>query len=62
MSLLGWLAFVSWLVPLAARGAEIAPGDLLMSCAYWGITRIEPATGEQKPLGVGNFGSSPTTA
>jgi streptogramin lyase len=50
------------LAPAAADAAPIAPGDLLMTCPYWGVTRIDPATGEQKPLGVGNsLGMSPLT-
>jgi len=53
------LALIAIAVSTATDAAEIAPGDLLMPCAYWGVTRIEPATGEQKPLGVGNSGSSP---
>jgi streptogramin lyase len=40
-----------------SQAAAIAPGDLLMPCAYWGITRIDPVTGEQKPIGVGNSGA-----
>jgi streptogramin lyase len=50
------------LVPAAVSAAPVAPGDLLMTCPYWGVTRIDPATGEQKPLGVGNsLGMSPLT-
>ena len=41
--------------PASAR--EIAPGDLLMPCAVWGVTRIEPDTGEQKPLGINGNGA-----
>ena len=40
-----------------AFAASLAPGDLLISCAYWGVTRIEAATGEQHPIGIGNGGS-----
>ena len=45
------------LVPAPARAREIAPGDLLMPCAVWGVTRIEPDTGEQKPLGINGNGA-----
>jgi streptogramin lyase len=50
------------LVPAAVSAAPVAPGDLLLTCPYWGVTRIDPGTGEQKPLGVGNsLGMSPLT-
>jgi streptogramin lyase len=45
------------LVPAPARAREIAPGDLLLPCAGWGVTRIEPDTGEQKPLGINGNGA-----
>jgi streptogramin lyase len=45
------------LVPAPTRAREIAPGDLLMPCAVWGVTRIEPDTGEQKPLGINGNGA-----
>lgn len=45
-----------------AFAAPLAPGDLLISCAYWGVTRIEAATGEQHPIGVGNGGGWSTVA
>lgn len=45
-----------------AQAAPIAPGDLLMACEYWGITRIEPESGEQHPLGVGSGASYATLA
>lgn len=37
-----------------ARAAELFGGELLLSCAGWDLTEIEPDTGEQKPLGVGS--------
>ncbi|RIL05024.1 MAG: hypothetical protein DCC71_11895 [Proteobacteria bacterium] len=46
----------------AAPAAPLAPGDLLMSCAYWGITRIEATTGEQHPIGIDNGGGYSTLA
>lgn len=57
------LAPLCALVPaMHAAAAPLAPGDLLMSCSYWGVTRIEPATGEQHPLGVGSGGAYATLA
>jgi streptogramin lyase len=52
----GLCLIVALASPVSARAAGIAPGDLLMTCPYWGITRIDPATGEQRPLGVGVSG------
>jgi len=56
------LASIATLAAAAAGAAPLAPGDLLISCAYWGVTRIEPATGEQHPLGVGRGASYDTIA
>jgi hypothetical protein len=56
-----WISLIgSLLLVLAAHSANAEPlavGDLLMSCEYWGVTRIEPATGEQHPIGVGTGGT-----
>lgn len=56
------VAITASAIASAAHAAPLAPGDLLMSCAYWGITRIEAATGEQHPLGIGNGGGYATLA
>lgn len=55
--LLPIVAALATLVPASARAREIASGDLLLPCAYWGVTRIEPDTGEQKPLGISGNGA-----
>lgn len=48
------LALAASAIAGSAHAAPLAAGDLLMWCEYWGITRIEPATGEQHPIGVAN--------
>ena len=58
-----WVALVASLFAAsAAQAAPLAAGDLLMSCEYWGVTRIETGTREQHPLGVGSGGSYDTIA
>jgi len=56
------VAFAASAIAGSAHAAPLAAGDLLMSCEYWGITRIETTTGEQHPIGVGNSGSYSTLA
>lgn len=59
---IGIVVVMCCLLSVAAHAAPLAPGDLLMNCEYWGITRIEAGSGEQHPLGVGSSAGYATLA